>query len=63
MRFKFEFWFQFLCLVADNQALDVLPIPGKAQAGDRVKIEEANQKKENDRALLEAAQQQDGIHN
>jgi hypothetical protein len=39
-----------------------LAIPGKAQPGDRVKIEEANQKKEADGALLRAAaQQQDGI--
>ncbi|KAI6178582.1 hypothetical protein M3Y98_00516300 [Aphelenchoides besseyi] len=36
-----------------------LPLPDKAQPGDRVKIEEENQKKENDGTLLKAAEQQD----
>jgi hypothetical protein len=50
-----------LNLAVDNQAPDVLAMPNKAQPGDRVKLEMANQKKENDGALLEAAaQQQDG---
>jgi hypothetical protein len=37
---------------------EVIAVPDKA--GDRVKMEEQNQNKPNDGALLQAAQQQDG---
>lgn len=50
----------FLAAAVDDHP-DVLAMPQKAQPGDRVKIEEANQKKQvDDGALLQAAQEQDG---